>query len=443
MQGLEEQSDEPGPFKLVRAFGRDIPYYVIRFDRDGACISPRSADHLLERVAAEPFSHVLLYSHGWNNDFPSATQLYDRFLTGLSDIAATHPVLPAIFSPVFVGVAWPSTALTFGAEDGPEIAAAGADAEEVDSLLEALPAERRAQAAAILGNVAVPMEDALTLAAWVADAQQGGSDEEVAPGAPDADEIVEGWVAAQAAFVPSGGGDGFKNFGPAPGAPVAADGPQAAGWPQYLDPRWIVRLATVLTMKDRAGVVGANGVADLVGRLLAETDAALYLFGHSYGCKVVMTALATLSAGAPRRKVAGALLLQPAISWLCFAADIGDGVEGGFTRTLPLLAKPVLATHSNRDFPLTQVFHLVARRSLDAGELQFAGPPSRFAALGGYGAGECAPNTSVDVALPAVGHSPDLPATARVVSLDGSASIGGHGDVNRAETFWAALNLLK
>lgn len=443
MAADEQQDGAPGPMKTIRAFGADVPFYVVKFDKDGECLSPRTADDLVTALSTSAYSHVLLYSHGWNNDFPTAIALYDRFIDGVSHLAERHQVLPAGFAPVFVGVAWPSTALTFGSEGGPDLAAAeGEDAE----LLDALPPKRRARAALILGQDEVPVEDARQIAAWLADELAGDADAEVAATGPGADEILAGWVAAQQSADPGPPVDGFTEFTTAPAgdtAAVASD-PQAAGWPALLDPRWIVRLGTVLIMKDRAGIVGANGVADLIGRLLRETDSKITLFGHSYGCKVVMTALATLSASQHLRRVDGVLLLQPAVSHLCFAEDLGEGVAGGFARTLALVGRPVLATHSNRDVPLTRLFHLVARRSLDAGELQMAGSPSRFAALGGFGASGCAPGTSIDVPLPPVGTWPPDPAPAvRVVSLDGSASIGGHGDVNRAETHWAALNLLR
>jgi len=427
-----------GPLKHIQAFGTQLPYYVIRFDKDGACLSAQSVDHLIAAIRNQGYTHVLLYSHGWNNDFPTATALYDRFLTGLSEMAAVHPLLPASFRPVFVGISWPSTALVFGAEGGPDIAAVGEEEEAI--LLDALPEPRRTEAAAMLAEQHVSMEDAMRLAGWLADAQAGASDGEVAAGTPDADDIVAGWkVNAEA----GPNKDGFSDFGTAPDQDARPAGLQAAGL-EMLDPRWIVRLATVLIMKDRAGIVGANGVAELIRQLLNGTDAHIHLFGHSYGAKVVMTALGTLSAGPPRRPVDSALLLQPAVSRLCFAADLGDGTPGGFVRALPLVIKPVLATYSSNDFPLTQIFHLVARRSLDAGELQMAGEPSRFAALGGFGAARYAAGTADDIALLSAGTwpAPFGPAI-RVVSLNGSNVIGGHGDVNRAETFWAALNLLK
>jgi hypothetical protein len=238
--------------------------------------------------------------------------------------------------------------------------------------------------------------------------------------------------------------EGFTNFGLAgnAGAQPATEA-QAAGPLTYLDPRWIVRLATVLLMKDRAGTVGANGVADLVGRILGESNARLFLVGHSYGAKVVMTALAVRQ---PQRQAEAALLLQPAVSRLCFAADVGGGRPGGFRAVLDRVRQPVFLTHSTKDRPLHSIFHLAVRRASDVGEVQFAGAPSRYAALGGYGplpdgclAGECN-----ELGLPTTGVWPaGLVRPTKIVSFDGSAIISGHGDISRAEVYWAMLNLLR
>lgn len=431
-----ESTAAGGPLKSLEAFGGSLPYYVLRFDKDGNCVSPETLEHLIRALDGD-HTDLLLYSHGWNNDFPTSTALYDGFISGLSGMAATHSLLPRPFKPVFVGLAWPSTALTFGAEDGPEIAGIGASDPELDALLSAVPPGSRQEAAEILqGPQGVDAEAARKLAGLVAASLDRGSDSEAGARSPDADEILVSWRIASANN--DGGAEGFTDFGTGDGE--AAD-PRAAGFFDRLDPRWIVRLATVLIMKDRAGLVGANGAADVVNRILAETGVRLFLVGHSYGAKVVMTALA---ARAPARPVDGALLLQPAVSRLCFAVDRGDGLEGGFVRALNRVRQPIFLTHSRRDLPLRRLFHLAARRGTDAGELQMAGEPSRFAALGGYGAARCRPGQCLELELPGAGNWPDAVGPAvRVVSLDGSRAIGGHGDVNRAETSWAMLNLLK
>src|SRR5262249_37236629 len=76
------------------------------------------------------------------------------------------------------------------------------------------------------------------------------------------------------------------------------------------DPRLIVRVATGWQMKDRAGVVGRSGVGPLLDDVLGFTPTSgtaprVHLLGHSYGAKVVLSALCT---GMKPRKVNSALL---------------------------------------------------------------------------------------------------------------------------------------
>src|SRR5262249_8493831 len=72
----------------------------------------------------------------------------------------------------------------------------------------------------------------------------------------------------------------------------AAGGPQAAFSLSDLDARKLVRLATVLQMKDRASQVGAKGVGPLLRDILrAHTEVRVHLIGHSYGAIVVLSAV--------------------------------------------------------------------------------------------------------------------------------------------------------
>jgi hypothetical protein len=91
----------------------------------------------------------------------------------------------------------------------------------------------------------------------------------------------------------------------------------------------------------------------------------------------------------PPRRVHSALLLQPAVSHLCFADAVpGTNHAGGYRPALDRVERPIFSTFSDHDVPLTKVFHLALRRSEDLGEAQIAAggePPSVYAALGGFG----------------------------------------------------------
>src|SRR5205823_3171963 len=153
-----------------------------------------------------------------------------------------------------------------------------------------------------------------------------------------------------------------------------------------------------------------------------------------YGCKVVLSALCYQDIP---RSVHSLLLLQPAVSFLCFAKDAtGKGDPGGYRDALDRVEQPILTTFSSQDQPLTQFFHLAVRRPSDLGELQIAGaPPSRFAALGGYGPAGCEGECEI-ITIKDIGDQYDLGSgTPKIYGLNGSNAMHSHGDISNPFTW--------
>ena len=257
------------------------------------------------------------------------------------------------------------------------------------------------------------------------------------PETPSPDDLLAIWeqlpVGAEAGGDATGDTGGFIDE-----VPVA--NPATAGFPGFLDPRQIIRTATVLLMKDRAGRVGGNGVAIMLRRLTdASADVRLHLVGHSYGGKVALSALC--SGQGPSRPVESVLLLQPAMSCLCFAVDAdGHGRPGGYRSALKRCRQPIITTFSSQDVPLTRLFHWAVRRPSDLGEAVIAGaPPSRYAALGGYGP----QGAGSDVVWDEIREVPDRYDLAaggiRIIAVQADGVITGHGDVTNTATAWALL----
>jgi hypothetical protein len=101
------------------------------------------------------------------------------------------------------------------------------------------------------------------------------------------------------------------------------------------------------------------------------------LIGHSYGAKMVLSALRACDCV----EVDSVLLLQPAVSAYCFApagSVPGSALAGGYEPTLTRSRQPILVTFSRHDFPLRTAFQLAARRRGDLGEADVAAdePPS-------------------------------------------------------------------
>lgn len=426
--------------------GVNMETWLIKFDNDGHCISPKTQAALLDRLKVEPERPVILFSHGWNNDFDDATALYRDFLREFElHLTAQH----SAFKPLFVGVLWPSIWLSF--DTGMRIAgptdtkAAAAEAKYVTELGAALPTSEERQRLYALLDTGVDSHGARELALLLAKALRTGSrSPEATPedrAVPEVDGLLSAFQAAPAAQVVAEGEDlqpgGTIDGGSRAAVPMA---PEAAGLLGLLDPRWPLRVASVYQMKDRAGTVGANGVASLLRGLLGEPAARrpVHLVGHSYGCKVVLSALHHAGDDA---RVQTALLLQPAISYLAFARIVpGIGTPGGYQEIPGRVERSLVMTYSANDFPLHEVFHLALRRQGDPGDLRAAAagagePPSVYAALGGYGPRDAGETRGQP--LPAAGVAVDLPRTGRPVAFDGSnKQIMGHGDVTTPLTAW-------
>jgi len=434
-----------GPYRTIQlADGQSVPYYIIPFDKRGACVGPQTRSHLIAAARDGAYTDVFLFSHGWNNDWSVATGRYEDFLKGYMDMRATHELaMPDGYKPLLVGVFWPSTSLVFSeSEIGPAIAAGdpaamdSAVAEEIDEIA-ALADELEASDASRLYELAqrnaLDAGEAAELAELLKQVYATDDDELGADGEVSAQDIVAVWAAAQAQP------DNLDDFGTV-GA-VDQSGPQAAfigGLISKLDPRPAIRTATVYKMKDRAGTVGANGVGPLLSDLLGAGDARVHLVGHSYGGKIVLSATAVSPLP---RNVESMLLLQPAVSHLCFADQVpGTDRSGGYRSVLQRVNKPVLCTFSRHDFPLTKTFHLALRRKKDLGEAQIAAgePPSNYAALGGFGPRRC--NEKL-IDIHALNSAYDLDPAVRIYGLRGDATISGHGDISNESTWWALYSL--
>ncbi len=461
-----------GPFPLANV---EMPTWVLRFDKHGACTSPATRALLLDLVRQGGHTDVILFSHGWNNDFEDATNMYARFLREFEARVKDRPVAPngSSFKPLFVGVTWPSIWLSF--DSGPKIAGAG-DAAPMAAVEDNLAAQALADRVAdetdtkaverlyaLLAKPSLDDAEARELAELAAPAFGGVTDDETwTTRDTTADDLLS--MMREMQKVESGSTiapRSIDDWEETPAGNSPATEPQTAGLLSRLDPRQALRLFSVYQMKDRAGVVGARGIAALLRDLLeaAPEPRRLHAVGHSYGCKVMLSAIC--SPDPMSRQLDSLLLLQPAVSHLCFAEklprrgnsdDDADDKAGGYREALKRVKAPIFTTYSNRDFALNKTFHLALRRASDLGERDIgiateidttAGkPPSDFAALGGYG-----PRRSEQRLIdPIPGAGSNYPAfgdTDVLVGLDGSrGGITGHGDITTPVTAWALHRLM-
>jgi hypothetical protein len=449
----------PGPYKSVQIgdHAEAAPWYVIPFDKTGACTAPLTRQHLVNATASKSYTDIFLFSHGWNNDWDDASARYEDFIGGFVKMRADFGLtVPRVYHPLLAGIFWPSTALVMPWERAPKFAAvpAGVDdstdawRRELEDLAGYVDDADRtsfydlAQAENLTSANAERLATILAKAAThfgQADTEFPGSGDVLSPTA----------LLARATRIP-GTPDKTIKPGTFGFASPTARGPQAAFSLADLDPRKLVRVATVLQMKDRAGRVGAYGVGPLLREMLAAHPAVrVHLIGHSYGAIVMLSAVCYPPEKSLPAPVDSILLLQPAVSQWCFAANVaGEGFPGGYRPALDRVRGPIFTTFTRRDSPLTKLFHLAVRRDKDLGQPQIAAgglpqAPSPYAALGGFGpAGLSDAELQVfPIQAPATRYALKAPPP-KVCALNGDTSITGHGDVSIPATWWALFQQL-
>ncbi len=440
---------DSSPIFTIGGFdGQQVPFYGLTFDKHGNCTSPQTREAVVNLIRSGGYTDTILYSHGWNNDWNDAVDLYSAFLSGVgqqSSLPGTS--MPPGIKPLMLGVSWPSAALVWPWEEGPDLAGTPGRPGEDDAKDAALLAEEIAASDAVwlrdlaAGNSAVGHEDLRRIAELLAPQLAALDPDEPTDGdAFDASDLARRFMVPELRV--DGTGSGTGSFDPVATAPAAeVEEPATAGdlFSGLFGVRKILRLATVLKMKDRAGTVGRNGVADTVALLLAQTPTRLHLVGHSYGCKVLMTALCSRPLS---RRAESTLLLQPAVNFLAFAPNV-LGRPGGFRKALDRVSKPILVTQSADDFPLRRIFHLAARRKSDLAEPEAAGTPSQWSAMGGYGPANLAAGEAKHLRMPMARQPyPDVGAS-QIIALEATGLITSHSDVSNSHTFWAMLQNLR
>jgi hypothetical protein len=442
-------------FEVPLEPSNSAPFYALRFDKQGRSESPLTQQDLLDRLRTGAFTDVYVFSHGWNNDYERALTRYKDFIAAYQALRAQHRVgFARPYRPLLAGIFWPSTALVMPWEQGPDFAGDEDAGDAVDiSLIGELaghvPPADLERFYALAEREALDEEEARELIGLVSGATTGVGDTDL-DGDPgrDTDDLLVAWAALEGQLSEPALPASPDEFG-TPAGP-SAGGPQAAGLLDRLsrlNPRNLFRGLTVWEMKDRAGAVGSAGVGPALRGMLEATanqETRFHLIGHSYGARLLLTAVGRPAYDPQPRPIDSLLLLQPAVNHLCFADSLEDGRHGGFHGVPALVKQPILSTFSVHDFPLRKTFHLALRRGKDLGEIEIAAeePPNRYAALGGYGPRGFAGCMDVTIKDPQDAYQLGGGAP-EIWAVDGSRTISGHGDVVNESTAWALFNLAR
>ena len=424
------------------------PYAEVEFESTGAVHDPSQRQAAIDLVTSSTATDVLVLAHGWNNDMPAARRLFEQLTDSVADAQQRVPGA-ATRSIVVLGLLWPS--VKWADED--DLAGGGAGVADEQAGLQAA-IDERIDDPAVAAELARLVPDLETSAAareqfldllrrHMPDADPG--DEDPPPAA-----LVDG--EPQAVFDEASGpdvdfGDGELSGGGAAGVGGIADadavgvsdgGAAGFGFGGILrGARNLLNLTTYYTMKDRAGKVGSNGVAQLLDAVAAAApDARIHLAGHSFGARVVA------AAAAAHPDVHAIMLLQGAFSHHGFAADYnGKGQDGFFRSVLESrrLAGPLVVTHTGNDKAVGVAYAIASRLARQAAS-GLGGANDLYGGIGRNGA----------LKTPEVGPGGDLLEVGqpyrfeagRVYNLQSDRFISSHSAVTGPEAGYALLSAM-
>lgn len=433
-----------------------IPIFEVQFDKDGNVFQPQQEADTVRFLTTAPgnaVTDVIALCHGWNNDMDDARMLYRKFLANLEALLPADRAAKVIA----IGVLWPSK--KFADKDLIPSGAAAFDpfeslspllaeqVEQIKRILGSADADALLDAAAALlpqlENSASAQRDFVRklgeiIAPHLSSAQSSPEEGVLSLATQDGAELLQKLSAPVVAATADTGGGGAASFNDNAGG--------AAGLSDLFSSitSGASRLLNYLTyymMKDRAGVVGRNGVNPMLARIQAAVskDIRFHLAGHSFGGRLVV---ATVDGPKPLR-VDTLLLLQAAFSHNGFAQKYDGQHDGFFVKVAEQkkVSGPILVTHSDKDEAVGTAYPLASRISGDTAAA-LGDASDIYGGIGRNGAQHMGEQAQELTLLAA--KSPYQLAQGKVIfNFNGDNVITAHGDVARPETAWLiAMRLL-
>jgi hypothetical protein len=436
-----------------------FPACKLLFDKVARLVEPDASSRVKQMIRDEALTDLLVLSHGWNNDMDEAQALYDELLTNVQRLRGNVPALQQRKFGV-VAVFWPSK--KFADDDkiaGGAASLGAADAMIVDEMLEDLKGTFDApdadakleQAKALVNRLENEPEARRRFADLVRGVIAERNDNEVDQAtrffSEDGSDLIVrlSTTGEDDVDVPDPDSGGATHIGE--GLSVGEEG-QAEGLGDFFDglisgARNMLNYVTYYQMKERAGAVGARGLAPILAEIRREFPALkVHLIGHSFGGRLVSSA-----ASAPTTGVAPIchtlMLLQAAFSHYGFSVDWdGKRHAGAFSTVVgdpARVAGPVLITCTRNDRAVGIAYALASRL---AGQVAAALGDANdiYGGIGRNGAQKT--GNTLNAMLLEVGGDYKSFSGGKLFNLKADRFIANHGDVRNEQVAHAVLSAI-
>jgi hypothetical protein len=445
-----------------------FPYIEAEFDRDGHLNPPGQGAALIDAVGSTGMTDLIVIAHGWNNDMADARALYAAMFKNVRAILPQVP-LPDGRRLGIIGILWPSKKFTDRELiPGGGSASVGEDSDEIGDVSTAHLEKEIDRLKAVATASAPDLDQAKTLIDELendpgarkrfVDLVRASLDPSIphrSPGAPapeasrealniDPEELFQNLRAPlveRSGESELGGAAGLESTSPvAAAASIGSIFSTAKAAAERL-----LNFATYYQMKERAGRVGASGVADLL-RAIRKSDPHLriHLVGHSFGARLV-TAAADACGGEVHPS--SMLLLQAAFSHNGFSPKFKADAQSytGFFRRVVENRKvigPIVVTHTANDRAIGIAYAVASRLARQA----VSGLGDQDDLYGGLGRNGAVRMPDAELG----GHSLELLAPSgnygfaagKVFNLKSDRFIDGHSGISNEAVAYAMLRTI-
>lgn len=388
------------------------PFLWLEFDKQGTLKDPADISAVSAEIARTGARDVVVISHGWKNDRSAALRLYGELWENTR--AALSTLDPTKI--LVIGVLWPSVAFRTNFDEAALLRAAQqgglstSDGAEVSDITES---QLRDALDDFLGDHSDAAFEALVEAA-TEDLSGSAAGQFVKQALarmdvghdPEANADLDGLrnqVDQDAAAI-------LQQLAERPFMTVEPNVGGALGVGETLGGIFtgaraaVARLLNQLSffeMKVRAGKVGAS-LGDLVASLPKYDSVRLHLVGHSFGARLVTSAVSSLIAEG--KTVDTLTLLQGAFSHNALAPDF-HGSPGAFAAAAKGGVGLIAITHTHNDRACTLAYAVASRLSRDVASA-VGDKDDKFGAMGANGA-QGLPVRAVTVKPGATGGEPE------------------------------------
>lgn len=337
-----------------------IPFFELRFDKDAKLTDLTELEAIESALQSFNYTDMLIISHGWNNDIAEARELYDSLLQLVHEEMVDHPIKDRYL--ISIGIFWPSKKFSQNEQQAGSAATLNnrSDAanaiqlcHELDQFINTPTAHTALEN--IIDCINKKSAEPKELATHFINLYHAISSTENEVMDEDALKYYDVENMTRILEDPD-----FLETGEMPQPDTGGAASIFNGMINGINN--LLNIATYYQMKERAGFIGVQGLNPILKRIKRKCNAKIHLAGHSFGARLVSSAVSGSTSVAPIQ-IQSLFLMQAAFSHYGFAEKYDRNFDGLFRNTIAkkFVTGPIVITHTRNDRDVGIAYALASR----------------------------------------------------------------------------------